>query len=139
MEYDLERFLEAQDTFYKYVKEELASGNKQSHWMWFIFPQVKGLGFSPTADYYGITSADEAKAYLEHPVLGNRLLECSQLLLRVNGKTAREILGYPDDLKLRSSMTLFHLATGHTIFQEVLDKYYEGQQDEKTLEILKTV
>jgi uncharacterized protein (DUF1810 family) len=121
---------------FEYVKEELAAGDKQSHWMWFIFPQIDGLGYSETAQYYAIKSLEEAKAYLQHPILGNRLLECCQILLQLHGKTAEQIFGFPDFLKLKSSMTLFHAASDNPVFQQVLDKYYGGQKDEKTLRII---
>ncbi|MDR1097337.1 MAG: DUF1810 domain-containing protein [Tannerella sp.] len=133
--YNLERFIEAQSGIYQYVKEELTAGDKQSHWMWFVFPQIKGLGFSSTANYYAIQSLAEAKAYFQHPVLGKRLEECCQILLKSTDKTAEEIFGFPDILKLKSSMTLFHIATGNPLFQQVLDKYYQGEKDEKTLKI----
>jgi uncharacterized protein (DUF1810 family) len=136
MEYNFERFIEAQGRIYQYVKEELATGKKQSHWMWFVFPQIKGLGFSPTAGYYAIQSLEEAKAYFQHPVLGKRMEECCRILLKLTDKTAEEIVGFPDVLKLKSSMTLFLVATGNPVFQQVLDKYYQGEKDGKTLEII---
>jgi len=138
-EYHLERFTEAQSRIYPYVKEELAAGDKQSHWMWFVFPQIKGLGFTSTANYYAIQSLDEAKAYLSHPVLGQRLLECCQLLLQLQNKTADEMFGFPDVLKLKSSMTLFLLASDKPVFQQVLDKYYEGGKDDKTIKIVESL
>jgi uncharacterized protein (DUF1810 family) len=133
---NLERFIKAQERIFEYATQELTAGYKASHWMWFIFPQIKGLGYSETAQYYAIQSLDEAKAYLQHPVLGSRLLECCRIILALQDKSAEEIFGYPDDLKLRSSMTLFLLASENPVFQQVLDKYYAGQQDEATLEIL---
>jgi uncharacterized protein (DUF1810 family) len=138
MKYNLERFTDAQERMYKYVKEELANGDKQSHWMWFIFPQIKGLGYSSTAQFYAVESLAEAEAYLQHPVLGSRL-ECCQLILDLNDTTAEAIFGFPDVLKLKSSMTLFGEASNLPVFQQVLDKYYNGQKDEATLDILKAL
>jgi uncharacterized protein (DUF1810 family) len=133
---DLDRFLDAQDGVYDDALAELTAGRKRTHWMWFIFPQIAGLGFSPTAQLYAIDSLDEARAYLAHPVLGPRLRECAQALLTVQGRSAREILGYPDDLKLRSSMTLFaRAADDPELFQAVLDRYYDGP-DPRTLKLL---
>jgi uncharacterized protein (DUF1810 family) len=139
MNYNINRFIEAQNGIYQYVLEELAAGNKQSHWMWFIFPQIKGLGFSPTAQYYAIQSLDEATAYLQHPVLESRLQECCRILLQLSDKTADEIFGFPDVLKLKSSMTLFLAASENSIFQEVLDKYYQGEKDKKTMRIISDI
>ena len=131
----LRRFVEAQDPVYFRVLTELRSGVKQSHWMWFVFPQVAGLGRSPTAEFYAIRSLDEAKAYLAHPLLCGRLKECTRALLDVSGKSARQILGTPDDLKFRSSMTLFaHAAPDEPIFREALAKYFDGKDDPTTLE-----
>jgi uncharacterized protein (DUF1810 family) len=131
----LNRFLEAQEGVYPQALAELRAGRKRSHWMWFVFPQIAGLGSSPTAQRYAITSLDEARAYAEHPVLGARLRECAEALLAVDG-TAADIFGYPDDLKLRSSMTLFaRAADDPAVFQAVLDKYYDGP-DNRTLELL---
>jgi uncharacterized protein (DUF1810 family) len=132
----LDRFVEAQDGAYDDALFELTAGRKRTHWMWFVFPQIAGLGSSPTAQFYAIASLDEARAYLAHPVLGPRLRECAQALLAVPGRSAREILGYPDDLKLRSSMTLFARATDDpALFQAVLDRYYDGP-DPLTLKLL---
>ncbi|WP_244945193.1 DUF1810 domain-containing protein [Couchioplanes caeruleus] len=132
---DLERFVSAQAAVYDRALTELRAGAKRSHWMWFVFPQIAGLGLSPTARTYAIRDLAEARAYLAHPVLGPRLTECSQALLAVEGRTAREILGHPDDLKLRSSMTLFaRAADDAAVFQAVLDKYYGGEPDPATLE-----
>jgi uncharacterized protein (DUF1810 family) len=123
---DLERFVEAQDGAYDDALAEITAGRKRTHWIWFIFPQIAGLGSSPTAQLYAIRSLDEARAYLAHPVLGPRLRECAQALLTVEGRSARDILGYPDDLKLRSSMTLFaRAADDPELFQAVLDRYYD--------------
>jgi uncharacterized protein (DUF1810 family) len=133
---NLDRFVEAQDGAYDDALAELAAGRKRTHWMWFVFPQIAGLGSSPTAQFYAIASLDEARAYLAHPVLGPRLRECAQALLAVEGRSARDILGYPDDLKLRSSMTLFaRAADDPALFQAVLDRYYDGP-DPLTLKLL---
>jgi uncharacterized protein (DUF1810 family) len=132
--YDLRRFVEAQAGVYDTVIDELASGRKRSHWMWFVFPQVRGLGSSPTAVRFGISSADEARAYLEHELLGPRLRECATLVARIDGRSAEEIFGRPDDMKLRSSMTLFARATeDNADFVAVLDKFYGGEEDPATL------
>lgn len=136
--FELERFKAAQDTIYHRVVSELEVGRKQSHWMWFIFPQIKGLGHSYIAQEYAIHSIEEACAYLADPLLGGRLKECCQLLMDVEGKSALEVLGSPDDLKLRSSITLFILACNHgnldkSIFTNVLEKYYQGEMDPLTL------
>ncbi len=135
--FDLARFVAAQAGSYARALGELKAGRKTTHWMWFIFPQVAGLGTSSMAQKYAIGSRAEAEAYLAHPVLGPRLIECAQALLSVTGRTASEIMGSPDDLKLRSSMTLFRAIAGSALpFQIVLDRYYAGQPDERTLEIL---
>ena len=134
--FDLQRFLDAQDPVYETVLAELRAGRKRSHWMWFVFPQLRGLGSSPTAVHYGIDSRAEAQAYLAEPVLGGRLRECTGLVLAVDGRSAGEIFGSPDDLKLRSSMTLFARAAGDpALFQSVLDRYYDGP-DPLTLKLL---
>lgn len=136
--HDLQRFVEAQDRVYARVVTELRAGRKTSHWMWFIFPQVTGLGSSPMAQRYAIDSLDEARAYLAHPVLGPRLRECTQLLLDANDVGISEILGYPDDLKFRSSMTLFATLDGAPpLFDAALAKYFGGQRDSRTLELLR--
>ena len=136
--HDLQRFLEAQDRVYTRVVAELRAGRKTSHWMWFVFPQVAGLGSSPMAQRYAIDSLDEARAYLAHPVLGPRLRECTQLLLDVNDVEIGEILGYPDDLKFRSSMTLFASVEGAPpLFDAALAKYFAGEPDSRTLELLR--
>ena len=132
----LDRFVEAQDGMYDDALAELGAGRKRTHWIWFIFPQLAGLGSSPTAQFYAIASLAEAKAYLAHPVLGPRLRECAQALLSIEGRSARDILGYPDDLKLRSSMTLFaRAADDPALFQAVLARYYDGP-DPLTLKLL---
>ncbi|OBH88429.1 DUF1810 domain-containing protein [Mycobacterium sp. E2733] len=135
--FDLERFVDAQAPVYRNVVEELRSGRKRSHWMWFVFPQIRGLGGSPTAVHYGISSLGEARAYLRHELLGPRLHECARLVNEVHGRSAADIFGSPDDLKLRSSMTLFARATDdNEDFLAVLDKYYDGRQDQLTVERL---
>jgi uncharacterized protein (DUF1810 family) len=132
--FDLKRFVDAQAAAYRTVVEELRGGRKRSHWMWFVFPQVRGLGSSPTAVHYGISSLEEARAYLAHDVLGPRLRECTRLVNEVQGRSIAEIFGSPDDLKLRSSMTLFARATDdNEDFVALLDKYYDGQQDQLTV------
>lgn len=118
---------------YSQVVTELREGEKRSHWMWFIFPQILGLGKSETARFYSIVDLREARAYVEHPLLGQRLRECAQLMVNVSNKTARQILGFPDDLKLRSSMTLFSMVSDAPVFQWVLDKYFDGETDDQTL------
>jgi uncharacterized protein (DUF1810 family) len=137
-ESSLNRFIEAQDKIYAQVVKELQRGRKTSHWMWFIFPQIDGLGLSSTAKYYSIKNIEEAKEYLAHPVLGKRLIECANLVLQVNDKTANDIFGYPDDMKLRSSMTLFNLvAPEQNYFSEVLERYFAGNPDQRTLSLIK--
>jgi uncharacterized protein (DUF1810 family) len=135
--FNLSRFITAQETSFAPALAELKRGRKQSHWMWFVFPQVDGLGSSATAKFYAIKSLDEAKAYLAHPVLGPRLVECCEALLGVEGKSVSEIMGYPDDLKLRSSMTLFaQAASNPDVFNEVLEKFFDGHPDSATLRLL---
>lgn len=135
--FDLERFVDAQAPVYRDVVAELRGGRKRSHWMWFVFPQLRGLGGSPTAAHFGIASLDEARAYLRHELLGPRLRECARLVNEVEGRSASEIFGSPDDLKLRSSMTLFARATDdNEEFLALLDKYYGGLQDPLTLDRL---
>ena len=136
--HNLQRFVEAQDRVYTRVVAELRAGRKTSHWMWFVFPQVAGLGSSPMAQRYAIDSLDEARAYLAHPVLGPRLRECTQLLLDVNDVEIGEILGYPDDLKFRSSMTLFASVEGAPpLFDAALAKYFADERDSRTLQLLR--
>jgi uncharacterized protein (DUF1810 family) len=135
--FHLRRFVEAQDPIYAQVCDELRNGTKRSHWMWFIFPQIAGFGFSSMARRFAISSLEEAKAYLRHPVLGARLVECAELVLRIKGRRVRDIFGYPDDLKFRSSMTLFAQANPDAaIFKEVLQKYFAGESDPQTLALL---
>lgn len=135
--FNLARFLDAQDPVYSDVLRELTAGQKRSHWMWFIFPQIDGLGFSSTARFYAITGLDEARAYLAHPSLGARLLECTKIVIALQGRSLRQIFGSPDHLKFRSSMTLFELAAGPaTEFSAALDKYCDGQRDTATLSLI---
>ena len=132
-----DHFLEAQAPVYDAVVTELAAGKKTSHWMWFIFPQLEGLGSSPMARRFALSGVDAASAYLAHPVLGPRLIECTRLVLAVEGRTAHEIFGSPDDLKFRSSMTLFaRAAPGPSAFADALGKYYGGIEDPRTLRLL---
>lgn len=134
---DLNRFLDAQAEDYADALSEIRQGRKQSHWMWYVFPQIAGLGFSSTSRFYSIKDLKEAEEYLRHSVLGARLVEISEALLEIEGKTAREIFGSPDDMKLKSSMTLFGaLENTNAVFQKVLDKYYGGAKDERTLQII---
>jgi uncharacterized protein (DUF1810 family) len=137
--FDLQRFVDAQDAggTYDTALAELRAGRKRSHWMWFVFPQVAGLGRSATAQRYALAGLAEARDYLAHPVLGPRLTECAQALLGVPGRTAAQILGSPDDLKLRSSMTLFARAAGDpAVFRAVLDRFYGGEDDPATVQRL---
>jgi uncharacterized protein (DUF1810 family) len=135
--FDLARFISAQKGEYARALAEIRSGEKRSHWMWFIFPQIDGLGFSSTAKHYAIKNIEEARQYLAHPDLGARLRECAEAVLSVKGRSASEIFGYPDDLKLKSCMTLFELVSGQgSVFSQVLDRYYQGQRDTRTEEIL---
>jgi uncharacterized protein (DUF1810 family) len=132
--FHLERFVEAQDGVYERVCEELRSGEKRSHWIWFIFPQIRGLGRSPMAERFAIGSLEEARAYLAHSVLGARLRECTELVNAVEGKSASEIFGFPDDLKFHSSMTLFaRAAGGEGVFVAALKKYFDGKEDGATV------
>jgi uncharacterized protein (DUF1810 family) len=136
--FDLERFVEAQKHAYARALAEIRAGRKESHWMWYIFPQFDGLGFSTMAERYAIKSLDEARAYLAHPTLGPRLVECVEAALGVEGRSAREIFGTPDDLKLRSCATLFaEVSPTGSGFERLLAKYYSGVQDEVTLRLLK--
>jgi uncharacterized protein (DUF1810 family) len=133
----VERFVDAQASVYAQVRAELAAGAKVGHWMWFIFPQLAQLGQSATARYFGLASRQEALAYWQHPLLGARLRECIQLVLTVEGKTAHAIFGFPDELKFRSSLTLFEqVAPEEPIFGQALAKYYYGERDSRTLALL---
>jgi len=135
--HQLERFIAAQESTYQQVVNELSAGRKRSHWMWFIFPQLAGLGFSAMAQHYAIGSLAEARAYLAHPVLGARLRECSALVLAVQGATVHGIFGSPDNMKFHSSMTLFaQAAPDEALFRDCLDKYFGGVPDRATLDLL---
>jgi uncharacterized protein (DUF1810 family) len=136
-QFDLRRFVDAQDRVYDTVLAELRNGAKRSHWIWFVFPQLRGLGHSATAQHYGIASLNEARAYLAHPVLGPRLCECARVVAGIDGRSADDIFGWPDNLKVRSSMTLFARATDDNAeFRAVLDKFYNGEDDPATVELL---
>ncbi|HWY64326.1 MAG TPA: DUF1810 domain-containing protein [Rhizomicrobium sp.] len=133
----LERYVKAQAPIYARALAELKAGHKQSHWMWYVFPQMAGLGHSTTSHTYGIESLKEAREYLAHPLLGARLRECCRAVMAVEGKTAHEIFRSPDDLKFRSCLTLFaHAAPEETLFDELLVKYFDGKEDSGTLELL---
>jgi len=135
----LARFVEAQAPVYAQALAELRAGRKRSHWMWFVFPQIAGLGTSAVAQHYAIASMDEAQAYLAHPVLGERLRECAQAMLSIEGRTAHDILGSPDDLKFRSCMTLFNrVDPAEPVFERCLEKYFGGEPDAQTLRLLAT-
>jgi uncharacterized protein (DUF1810 family) len=138
--FDLQRFVDAQDRVYPTVLDELRGGRKRSHWIWFVFPQLRGLGHSPTAVRFGIASLDEARAYLAHPVLGPRLRECTRLVAAIDDSSADDVFGWPDNLKVRSSMTLFARATDdpdvQAEFRAVLDKFYDGAEDSATVDLL---
>jgi uncharacterized protein (DUF1810 family) len=132
--FNLQRFIDAQQSIYDDVRRELKEGRKYSHWMWFIFPQIKGLGYSSMAREFAISSREEATAYLEHPILGQRLEECARLAVAINGRSIEDIFGYPDYMKFRSSMTLFsQVAPEREIFRECLQKYFAGEPDPATL------
>ena len=136
MDYNLNRFVEAQETTYDIALSEIKNGYKQSHWMWFIFPQHKALGFSATSKFYGISDLKEAEQYLSHPILGERLREISKELLKHKGKSAIDILGEIDALKLKSSMTLFDIVEPNSVFHEILEEFYQGDKDNYTLKLL---
>lgn len=132
----LSRFVQAQEDDYAQALSEIRSGRKQSHWMWYIFPQYDGLGSSATAKHYAIKSLAEAQAYLRHPVLGPRLLECAEAALAVEGRSAAEMFGFPDDMKLRSCATLFALVSpSGSVFERLLDTYFDGERDDKTVRL----
>ncbi len=136
--YDLQRFIKEQQRTYSTAYVELSQGRKQSHWIWWIFPQIAGLGMTATSHKYSIKSRDEAIAFLAHPYLGKNIREISNVLLELTSNDATAVMGYPDDLKLCSSMTLFAEADpGEEVFQKVLDKFFDGKKDERTLDILK--
>lgn len=135
--FDLERFVRAQEDDYAHALSEIRAGRKRSHWMWYVFPQIDGLGSSPTARHYAIKSLAEAEAFLAHPLLGPRLRECAEAAAAVEGRSAAEVFGSPDDLKLRSSATLFAHASGPgSVFDRLLAKYFAGRPDGRTLELL---
>lgn len=136
----LERFIEAQEYSYPIALKEIQSGRKKSHWIWYIFPQLKGLGHSYNSEYYGITDLNEAKAYLNHPILAERLREITKALLSLpQNLAAREILGGIDAMKVKSSMTLFYMVSREHLFKEVLERYYNGETDNRTSDILTTM
>ena len=138
--HDLQRFVEAQSATYEGALAEIAAGRKRSHWMWYVFPQLAGLGASATARKYAIASLDEAAAYLSHPLLGRRLTACAEAALGVEDRSAREIFGTPDDLKLRSSATLFaQISPAGSVFHRLLDKYFDGEPDGATLRLLEAL
>ena len=135
--YDLERFVDAQAGSYAQALSEIASGRKRSHWMWYVFPQFEGLGGSAMSRRYAIKSVPEAEAYLAHPVLGPRLHECAAALLHVEGLSAAEIFGFPDDMKLRSCATLFaRVSPGGSVFHRIIDRYFRGEPDDRTLRLI---
>lgn len=135
--YDLNRFVEAQNTNYEDAISELRAGRKRSHWMWYVFPQIAGLGNSAMSYRYGITSEAEARAYLAHPVLGPRLIECAEVVLAIPNRSAHDILGSPDDLKLKSSATLFaHVSPPGSVFERILGRYYSSERDSRTLALV---
>ncbi|MCW2121035.1 DUF1810 domain-containing protein [Flavobacterium sp. 7A] len=135
----LNRFLEVQETKYQVALNEIQHGKKQTHWMWYIFPQIKGLGSTENAVFYGINNLDEAQEFFNHPILGPRLIQITQELLKIENKSAFEIMGTPDDKKLKSCMTLFgHIPNTNALFQEVLNKYFKGEKDLKTIILLKS-
>jgi len=135
--YNLQRFLDAQESDYATALAEIKSGRKRSHWMWYIFPQIQGLGFSETSKYYAIKNLGEARAYLAHPVLGTRLAQISCVLLSLPGNNPTQVFGSPDDMKLKSCMTLFASVPGTVnLFQQVLDKYFTGEKDARTLQLI---
>jgi uncharacterized protein (DUF1810 family) len=135
--HDLDRFVTAQEHTYATALSELEHGRKRSHWMWYVFPQCRGLGSSPTSEHYAIGSIADAEAYLRHPVLGPRLVECAEAMLAIEGRSARDILGSPDDLKLKSSATLFALVSpAGSLFERLLDKYFAGARDDRTFRLL---
>lgn len=137
MNFNLDRFLKAQQNQYQTILAELRDGHKRTHWMWFVFPQISGLGRSETARFYAIKNLDEARAYLGHPVLGERLIECTQAVLKVQNRSLQQIFGSPDDLKFRSSMTLFECVSPDPMFfTEALERYCEGSRDQRTLDII---
>ena len=139
-QYNLSRFIEAQETTYRGAMLELARGRKDSHWIWYIFPQIDGLGNSETTKIFSIKSLEEGRAYLEHPLLGQRLVESCEILLTLKDKSINEVMGFPDDLKLLSSMTLFEtFSESNSVFTRIIEVYFDGERDEATLEIIKSI
>ena len=134
---NLERFIKAQEYDYKIALEEIRKGRKESHWIWYIFPQISSLGYSDMAKYYGINDLEEAKKYIDNEILGDRLIEISNELLKLNVKDLTYVLGDIDTLKVKSCMTLFELVSDNSVFSQVLEKYYNGERDEKTLQLVK--
>jgi uncharacterized protein (DUF1810 family) len=135
--YHLARFIEAQQGEYDQAVAEIRSGRKRSHWMWYVFPQFTGLGSSPTSVHYAIKSRDEAEAYLAHPTLGRRLVECAESVLQIQDRSAHDIFGSPDDMKLRSSATLFaSVSPDGSVFHRIIDKYFDGKLDDRTVKLL---
>ena len=138
MNYEISRFMKAHQSDYQRALSEIKNGKKVSHWMWYIFPQIAGLGHSQTARYYAIKDMEEARAYMKHEILGKNLIEISQALLQTPSSDPGEVMGWPDDMKLKSSMTLFLLAAPEcNVFQKVLDKFFHGEKDKNTIRILK--
>jgi uncharacterized protein (DUF1810 family) len=138
--HNLSRFLQAQEHTYEQALSEIKSGRKRTHWMWFIFPQIKGLSSSSTAELYSIKSVEEARAYLNHPVLGTRLRECAEATINIEGRSANEVFGSPDDLKLRSCATLFaYIAPSGSVFERLIGKFYDSESDERTLKLLHVI
>ena len=134
---NLERFIKAQEYNYKIALDEIRKGRKESHWIWYIFPQISGLGYSDMAQYYGINDLEEAKTYIDNEILGDRLIEISNELLKLNTDDLIYVLGGIDTTKVKSCMTLFELVSDNSVFSEVLEKYYNGERDEKTLQLVK--
>ena len=135
--FNLDRFVRAQEADYDAALAEIRSGRKHSHWMWYVFPQIAGLGISATSQQFAIRGLAEATAYLAHPILGPRLIDCADALLALDGRSAHDIFGSPDDMKLRSCATLFaQVSTGNSVFERILDKYFDGQADERTLALV---
>lgn len=134
--YDLKRFLKMQELDYTAALSEIKSGRKKTHWIWYIFPQIKGLGLSDMANFYAIADIEEAREYINHPILGSRLIEISKALLALDSDNPTDVMGIPDDIKLCSCMTLFEQVSDNTVFTKVLEKYFAGNRDKRTLEIL---
>ena len=139
-QYNLSRFIEAQETTYERAMLELARGRKDSHWIWYVFPQINGLGNSETTKFYSIKSLEEGRAYLKHPILGQRLVEACEILLNLKDASINKVMGFPDDLKLLSSMTLFEtFSESNSVFTRIIEVYFDGERDEATLEIIKSI